>query len=100
MARTIRVWHQDADVLADRFAFRVAELPFGGAAEELHDAAAVDDDHGIRNGLQDRMKVAFPRSKRFLDLLLIVDIDDDSAEMARPSLLTLDDAAARANPVA
>ena len=100
MARTVRIWHQDADVLADRLAFRVAELPFGGTAEELHDAVAVDDDHGIGNGLQDRVKVAFPCSKRFLDLLLIVDFDDDSAEMARPSLFVLDDAAARANPVA
>jgi hypothetical protein len=46
------------------------------------------------------MKVAFPRSKRFLDLLLILDVDDDSAEVARPLLFTFDDAAARANPMA
>src|ERR1700682_3804230 len=98
MARTVRIRHQDADVLADRLAFRVAKLPFGRTAEELHDAVAVDDDHRIGNGLQDRVKVALPRSKRFLNLLLVVDFDDDSAEMAGPYLLALYDAAARANP--
>ena len=44
--------------------------------------------------------MAFPGSKRFLDLLLIVDFDHDTAEMAKPSLFVLNDAAARANPVA
>ena len=52
------------------------------------------------NRLQDRAKVAFPCSQRFFDLLLIVDIDDDSAEVAWTTLFALDDAAARANPVA
>ena len=100
MARTVRIWHQDTDVLADRLAFLVAKLPFGGTAEELHDAVAIDNDHRIGNCLQDRVKVAFPGSKRFLDLLLIVDFDHDTAEMAKPSLFVLNDAAARANPVA
>jgi hypothetical protein len=100
VARTVRIWHQDTDVLADRLAFVVAKLPFGGTAEELHDAVAIDNDHRIGNCLQDRVKVAFPGSKRFLDLLLIVDFDHDTAEMAKPSLFVLNDAAARANPVA
>src|SRR5436305_635059 len=77
MARTIRIRHQDADVLADRLAFRVAKLPFGRTAEKLHDAVAVNDDHGVRNGFQDRAKVALPGSKRFFNLLVVVDLDDD-----------------------
>ena len=55
MARTVGIWHQDTDVPADRLAFRIAKLPFGGIAEELHDAVAVDDDHRIGNGLQNRV---------------------------------------------
>jgi hypothetical protein len=100
VARTVRIWHQGADVLADGFVCRVAELPFGGAAEELHDAATVDDDHRIRNGFQDRAKVVFPRSESFLDLLLIINVDQDSAEVAGCSVIALDHTAARANPLA
>ena len=100
MARTVWIWHQDADVLADYLPFRVAKLPFGGTAEELHDAVAVDDDHRIGNGLQDRVKVTFPCSKRFLNLLLVIDVDHDTAKMAGFSLFTLYHAAARANPLA
>src|SRR6476620_5302046 len=58
VARTIRVWHQDTDVLADGLLFGVAELPFCGATEELHDAVAIDDDHGIRNCFQNRLQMA------------------------------------------
>ena len=46
------------------------------------------------------MKVAFPCSKCFLNLLLIIDIDHDTAEMAGFSLFSLYDAAAHANPLA
>src|SRR5204862_7303371 len=99
VTRTVRIRHQDTDVLADRLAFCVAKLPLSGAAEELHDAVAVDDDRRVRNGLQDRVKVAFPCSKCFLDLFLIVDVDHDAAEMARPALFALYDTASRANPV-
>src|SRR5260370_16275950 len=79
VARTIRGWHQHTDVLADGFGFGVSELPFGGAAEELHDAAPIDDNHGIGDSLQDPAKLTFPHSKSFFGLLLIVDIDYDPA---------------------
>src|SRR5713101_4724225 len=62
VARTVRIWHQDADVLADGLVFGIAKLPLRGATEELHDAVAVDNDHGIRNCLQNRLQVAFARS--------------------------------------
>src|SRR5215211_381120 len=100
MARAVRIRHQDTDVMADRLVFEVTELPLCGAAEELHDATAVDHDHRIRNGFQDRAKMAFPCSKCFLNLFLIVDIDHDSAEMAGFSLFVPYDATARPNPVA
>src|SRR4051812_49352758 len=47
VARTVRVRHQHTDVLAYCFPFRVSELTLRGAAEELHDAIAIDNDHGI-----------------------------------------------------
>src|ERR1700694_5037199 len=74
VAWAIRVWHQHADVLADRFAFEIAKLPFGGTAKELHDAAPVDDNHCIRDCLQDRTKVPLSDSQGFFDLFLIVNI--------------------------
>ncbi len=52
VARTVGVWHQDADILADSLLLGIAELPFRGTAEELHEAIAVDDNHGIRNSLK------------------------------------------------
>src|ERR1700740_1049344 len=75
VTRTIRVWHQDSDVLTDGFAFKIAKLPFGGTAKELHDAAAVDDYHRIGDSLQNRTEVIFSDSQGFFDLLLIVNID-------------------------
>ena len=53
MAAAIRLRHQLADVLADRFRFGIAKLPLGGAAEELHDAMLVNHDHGIGDCVQD-----------------------------------------------
>jgi hypothetical protein len=94
----IRIRHQDVDVLTDDFALCMAKLPLRGAAEELDDASAVDHDHRVRDRLQDRLKVTFPSSERYLDLLLIVDIDDDSAKMARNTVLVLHQAATQANP--
>ena len=98
VARTIRVWHQDVDVLTDDFALSMAKLPLRSAAKELDDASTVDHDHRVRDRLQNRLKVTFPSSQRFLDLLLVVDIDHDSAEMARNTLLILHQAATQANP--
>ncbi len=46
------------------------------------------------------MKVAFPCSKRFLDLLLIGDVDHDSTKVARFSVIIVHDTAASANPLA
>ena len=57
MAATIRLRHQLADILADRFGCGVAELPLGGAREKLHDAMRVDYDHGIGDCIQDRTEV-------------------------------------------
>ena len=62
VARTVWIRHQNADVLADRLLFRVPELPLRCAAEELHDPVAVDDDHGIGDGLQDRLQMTLARS--------------------------------------
>jgi len=89
VARAIRMRHQDADVLADGFLHRVAELPLGRAAEELHDAAAIDDDHGVGNGVEDRAEMALAGPQRLFELLLLVDRDRDSADVPGPPLLSL-----------
>src|SRR5579863_950739 len=65
VARTIRIWHQDADVLADSLLFRVSELPLGGAAKELYEAASIDNNHRIGDRLKYRAKVTFPCSECF-----------------------------------
>src|SRR5260370_28585564 len=59
MARTVRILHQDGDVLADRLAFPVAKLPVAGTAEKLLESVAVDDDHRVGNGLNNRVQFAF-----------------------------------------
>ncbi len=43
--------------------------------------------------------MALAGSERFLKFLLFVDVENDSAEVAGYSVLTVDGAAARANPV-
>src|SRR6476620_1025177 len=100
VARTVGVWHQDADILADSLLLGVTKLPLRSTAEELHDAAAVDNDHRIRNSLQDGAKVTFPCSQRFFDLLLLVDIDHDAAEVTWDSLLIPYHTASCTNPMA
>ena len=35
----------------------IAEQLLGGARERLHDAVLVDDDHGVGNGVEDRLQV-------------------------------------------
>src|SRR5713226_8575748 len=99
VARAIGVWHQDTDVLADGLLFRIAELPLRGTAEELHDAVAVDDDHRIRDCFQDRLQMTLARSKRLFELLLLVDVERDPAEMTGHALLVLDQAATEADPM-
>src|SRR6202158_3176388 len=99
VARTIRVWHQDADVLTDSLRFGVPELPLRRAAEKLHGSAAIDDDHGIRNCFPDRLQMHLCRSQRFFELFLLVDVEHDAAEMTRQAVLILDQATAGADPV-
>ncbi len=77
----------------------IAKLPFGGTAEELHDAVAIDDDHGIGNGLQNRVQMALARPQGFFELFLIIDIKRDAAEMMWRAFLVLDQTAADADPM-
>ena len=70
VARPVGFGHQLADVLADGFVFGIAEQSLGGGAEKLNDAVTVDDDHGVRHGVEDRAQVAFARPQRLFDLLL------------------------------
>ena len=77
----------------------VAEQPLGGVAEELHDAALVDHDHRIGNRLQDRAQMRLAGAQRFLDLLLLVDVEGDAAEVMRVAVLGADQARAQPDPV-
>src|SRR6202158_3297444 len=99
VARTIRVWHQDADVLTDSLRFGVPEWPPRRAAEKLHGSAAIDDDHGIRNCFQDRLQMTLARSQRFFELFLLVAVEHAGAEMTRQAVLILAQATASADPV-
>src|SRR4051812_18744023 len=99
MARAVGLWHQDADVLAHRLLLGPAEQALGGGAEELHDALAVDDDHGIGNGLEDRTEVAFAGAERFLHLLLRIDVEEDAAEVTGRAGVVAHDASAGADPL-
>src|SRR6185437_4174494 len=60
---TVWRWHQDLDVLAQRLGALVSEQPFGGAAERLHDAVFIDDDHRLRNGVKNRLKMGLARER-------------------------------------
>src|SRR5260370_36049697 len=79
MARTIRVWHQQTDVLADSVRFGVPELPLRRAAKKLHGSATIDNDHRIRNRFQNRLQSTLARSQRFFELFLLVDVEHDAA---------------------
>ena len=61
MVFTIGGGHQSLDVLSDDLGSLVAEQPLGGAAERLHDAALVDDDHGFRHGVENRLQMGLAR---------------------------------------
>ena len=59
----------------------------------------VDDDHGVRHRIEDGAEVVFPGSQRLFELLFLVDIESNAAEMACDTGLILDQAAARADPL-
>jgi hypothetical protein len=100
VAGAVGLRHQDADVLADRLLLGPAEQAFGGGAEQLHDAATVDDDHGVGNGVKDRAEVGLTRAQRFLDLPFLVDIEEDAAEMASDAGFVSNQAGAGPDPFA
>jgi hypothetical protein len=56
--------HQNLDVLAEHFGRAVAEQALGRDAEGLHDAALIDHDHGVRNGVENKLHVGFARERR------------------------------------
>ncbi len=99
MAAAIRLRHQHADVLADRFGFAVAELSFGGAREKLHDAMLVNHDHRIGDRVQDRAKMPLARPQLVLEALLAVDVDHHAAEPGRGAVGVGNDGAERAHPM-
>src|SRR5437588_458375 len=78
----------------------MAELPLGGAAEKLHDAMFVDDDHGVRYGVEDRAKMTLARPQCLFEPLLLVDVEHDAAEARRLAVPAIDDGAQRADPMA
>ena len=57
--RLVGLRHQLADILAYGLPFGIAKQPLGGSAEKLDDAVTVNDDHGIRYGIENRAEVAF-----------------------------------------
>ena len=59
----------------------------------------VDDDHGVRHRVEDGAQVVFPGSQRLLELLFLVGIESNAADMACDTGLVLDQAAAFADPL-
>ena len=53
--------HQDLDVLSECLACLVTKQPLGRAAERLHDAAVVDDDHSLGHGVENRLQMRLAR---------------------------------------
>ncbi len=60
----VRRGHEMADILAGDVAQRIAEQPLGGGAQRLDPSLLIDDDHGVRNGLQDRPQSRLRRLQR------------------------------------
>ena len=60
----IRRRHQHLDVLPDDFSAPITKQPLGRGTERLHDAAVVDHDHGVRNGVENRMQMRLARVRR------------------------------------
>src|SRR5689334_5385944 len=63
MIFAVRRWHQDLDVLAQRLCALVSEQSLGCAAERLHDAVFIDDDHRFRNGVKNGLEMRFARER-------------------------------------
>src|SRR5262249_10552274 len=63
VAFTIWRRHENLDVLDDHFGRAVAEQPLSRRADGLHDAALVDHDHGVRNGVENELHVSFARER-------------------------------------
>ncbi|MGY2933383.1 hypothetical protein ACVWZ6_002985 [Bradyrhizobium sp. GM6.1] len=98
VAGAVGLRHQDADVLADGLLLGPAEQALGRRAEELDDAVAVDDDHCIGNGLEDRLEVSLAGAQCLLNLFLLVDVEKDAAEMAGGTGVVPDETCPGANP--
>ena len=58
--------HEDADVPADGFCGGVAEQALGGRAEGFDQPAFVDDENGVRRGLQDRAQARLALTQHFV----------------------------------
>src|SRR5215831_10414343 len=65
--------HEQADVLAGGLGHRVAEQPLGRRAERFDPPLLVDDDHGVRYGLQDRAQPRLGRFQRLRHRRALVD---------------------------
>ena len=57
MIVAVRLRHQHLDILAHDLRRPIAEQPLRRGAERLHAAALVDDDHGLRDGVEDRLQM-------------------------------------------
>ena len=65
MALAIGRGHQHLDIFSDDLRGGVAEQPLRRRAERVHDAALVDDHHGVGDGVENRLKVG-RAGERFL----------------------------------
>ena len=98
-ARLVRHRHQFADIGTDGLPFGIAEHPFGGGAEKLHDAVFIDDNHGIGHCIENRTEVTLAHSQRVFEPFLFVDIKDDSTQVSGRTGIVPDQGAAGAYPV-
>src|SRR5258708_1465461 len=77
----------------------ISEQSLRRATEELYNAATINDNHGIRHRVQNGTEMALPGSKRLFRLLLLIDVEHNSAKMTGLTVLAVDKPAARANPM-
>src|ERR1700753_448902 len=99
MAAPVGVRHQHPDVFSKWYSVGIAKLPLRRAAEELDDAVFIDDDHRVRNGVEDRTKVSLAYPQSILEALLLVDIDYNSTEPCGFAIDVVYDCAECAHPV-
>ena len=64
MLRSIRVGHQQLQVLTDNLVGLVAEDQLGGAIERLDRAGAISDDDGIDDGVEDGAVAIYALAQR------------------------------------